>query len=887
MASDLARLDGTNAAQVAQALGFKEMVTKTGYLTKRAKQSARNWKKRYFVLSGHSITYYESHKNLVSAKGNFLLTNGTTVDVVDDQSYPYCFEISSEFESMRVAAKDLQEANDWVTATRTTIDEISASTRAYLDILESGMFGSRWHRRFFMLHASSITYHQDHMHTFKALGTIRLTAGTTVATDGKAIFIQEEGRGTKDYSIRPSQAEDDPTAVLLQWKAAIDKVIKSATEASEEAVRPGEANNEQTVADGYLRTQVSKQKWVPRFFALTTSALYMAEDENAADAIAVYPLNPACSVFETNLKPNAFELVTTQQALHMEGADAQDTQRWINHMRTIISQSTVSRSDPLLGGALRKQLDKYDVHFETKKPLGIVLERSREWALVKLSNAEASEVTEGSALCAINGQSVTLKPYNHAIKLLTGWKPPLSLTFIRGPEREGWLGKMSRGRRRQVKNWKQRYFILKQGKLAYYSMETDTPELKGCVQLMGSAVSLVPNDDVGQNFCFRLVSGVATLVMQAETVEEMMEWSTELYHAIAIANGGGYLLEFERKHEAAEAAQADQDVQWETAPAHNVETEPRATEAVGEQGSVLAEVDAVENADTVQEADAQSEAEDGDSSQPAEEQTDAQEDGEAFVRDDEGETDGVPSSADMEADESGEAVLQDANSGNEQVDESQASEVSEVDRTAEDVVVKETRAPIAMPGEGHVRTSSQPDAGSSVSSQDPHAGAAASEDETEGDDRGADVDFNVDVDSDEEEEGDEQVEPERDSDVPEGDTPAGSEAALAPGFNDRDPTPEEIQNAFNILDSMGTGILNPMQFSNLLRASGVSMHNLHLEMQWYTKFDLDGEVGISVSDIRDGLAVMRADKTVQQKLISQLSNYIKDLGSSKAENFSL
>lgn len=45
-------------------------------------------------------------------------------------------------------------------------------------------------------------------------------------------------------------------------------------------------------------------------------------------------------------------------------------------------------------------------------------------------------------------------------------------------------------------------------------MDMDSPELKGCVQLMGSAVSLVPNDEVGANFCFRLVSGVATLIMQ-------------------------------------------------------------------------------------------------------------------------------------------------------------------------------------------------------------------------------------------------------------------------------------------------------------------------------------------------------------------------------------
>jgi hypothetical protein len=33
----------------------------------------------------------------------------------------------------------------------------------------------------------------------------------------------------------------------------------------------------------------------------------------------------------------------------------------------------------------------------------------------------------------------------------------------------------------------------------------------------------------------------------------MIDWATELYHAIAIANGGGYLLDVERNREAQEA----------------------------------------------------------------------------------------------------------------------------------------------------------------------------------------------------------------------------------------------------------------------------------------------------------------------------------------------
>jgi hypothetical protein len=71
------------------------------------------------------------------------------------------------------------------------------------------------------------------------------------------------------------------------------------------------------------------------------------------------------------------------------------------------------------------------VTFETKQPLGVVLERSKEWAVVKLANPALSAVTVGSALAAVNGKSVVLKPYHTTIDLLTNWRPPLHLVFRR------------------------------------------------------------------------------------------------------------------------------------------------------------------------------------------------------------------------------------------------------------------------------------------------------------------------------------------------------------------------------------------------------------------------------------------------------------------------
>lgn len=67
--------------------------------------------------------------------------------------------------------------------------------------------------------------------------------------------------------------------------------------------------------------------------------------------------------------------------------------------------------------------------------------------------------------------------------------------------------------------------------------------MKGEIQLMGSAVSLLSHSETGQFFTFGVVSGITAMVMQAKTVDEMMDWASTLYHASSIANGGGYLIE--------------------------------------------------------------------------------------------------------------------------------------------------------------------------------------------------------------------------------------------------------------------------------------------------------------------------------------------------------
>ena len=112
-------------------------------------------------------------------------------------------------------------------------------------------------------------------------------------------------------------------------------------------------------------------------------------------------MEPTCSVYHTRLYANAFELVTTQGALHLYGSSKEETEAWIDALRGAIANSRGLSSDPLLSAARRIPLETYDVHFATKQKLNIVLER-----VSKPSRAAEAERVRTAMLRADAGESV-------------------------------------------------------------------------------------------------------------------------------------------------------------------------------------------------------------------------------------------------------------------------------------------------------------------------------------------------------------------------------------------------------------------------------------------------------------------------------------------------
>jgi hypothetical protein len=155
--------------------------------------------------------------------------------------------------------------------------------------------------------------------------------------------------------------------------------------------------------------------------------------------------------------------------------------------------------------------------------IGIVLERSNENAIVKMSNYKESGVEAGSLLSSINDIAAESLSYHEAVAYLKQWKPPLRLGFRRAPSRSGFLKKYSREKdkdQKELRVWKNRYFTLRAGHLQYRDAEDSA--IKGDIPLMGSSISILTGPEIGESFCFRILSGVTGIILQAEEEENMM-----------------------------------------------------------------------------------------------------------------------------------------------------------------------------------------------------------------------------------------------------------------------------------------------------------------------------------------------------------------------------
>ncbi|XP_027557378.1 rho GTPase-activating protein 25 isoform X1 [Neopelma chrysocephalum] len=119
---------------------------------------------------------------------------------------------------------------------------------------------------------------------------------------------------------------------------------------------------------------------------------------------------------------------------------------------------------------------------------------------------------------------------------------PGSPSALERPLKLGWLKKQ----RSIVKNWQQRYFVLK-GQQLYYYKDEDDAKPQGCLSLQGSTIKEVAsNPEEGGKFIFEIIPGVAgdqpragqdPCVLMASSQSEMEEWVKSIRRVLGSASG--------------------------------------------------------------------------------------------------------------------------------------------------------------------------------------------------------------------------------------------------------------------------------------------------------------------------------------------------------------
>uniref|UniRef100_A0A8C8RAG6 Rho GTPase activating protein 25 n=1 Tax=Pelusios castaneus TaxID=367368 RepID=A0A8C8RAG6_9SAUR len=119
---------------------------------------------------------------------------------------------------------------------------------------------------------------------------------------------------------------------------------------------------------------------------------------------------------------------------------------------------------------------------------------------------------------------------------------PASHNLLERPLKIGWLKKQ----RSIVKNWQQRYFVLRGQQLYYYKDEEETKP-QGCLLLQGSTIKeAIGNPEEAGKFIFEIIPGVSgeqnrtgpdSYVLMASSQSEMEEWVKALRRVVGSPSG--------------------------------------------------------------------------------------------------------------------------------------------------------------------------------------------------------------------------------------------------------------------------------------------------------------------------------------------------------------
>jgi PH domain len=495
------------------------------------------WKRRFFMLRGSTFSYFADHNTLHMSKGELIVFAETTISTGELSGQRYCITLADPFPSLTLACETPAEMDIWLKAFTSSIALArDGGVRGFAYKFTSPKEGGGSSKKYFVLHQDAITVHKDADVAAAVLGLIHLNDYTFMEyydSSKKITIVDTYLKHSLTMVFDVDEKVEPGSGTYIQWKEALMGNLRLYSALVQNAelclnTRQGLPN---MIKKGYLKMRPPKggEVWPEELFFLNEALMVVvdkdAEDETQARIVSDYAITPNCSVFETNLGVNTFELVTAQRVLHVQATSRDDLISWVEAIKEAIARSYLDTSDPLFQHAILKIDDDYfyDVTFHEKRSLGVVFERTGEWAVIKSSNeAHVSGIQVGSVLTKINGRSIILEKYQDTIEVLKGWQPPLTLTFRKAPTKSGFLLKESKSRSNPAKKvWKKRYFVLGEGRIVYKDAPDINGRIKGDCPLMGSVVSLVHESEAGKSNCFRIMSGMMYLTLQCANQKQV------------------------------------------------------------------------------------------------------------------------------------------------------------------------------------------------------------------------------------------------------------------------------------------------------------------------------------------------------------------------------
>jgi len=508
-------------------------------------EEAEEWASLFFVLNGHSLTYYlpgqRTKRGLSAPCGDILLTSSTKIA----ESSSSILRIDTGFEIIFLRARDAADASEWKRAVQATVDRVSDLPRGYFTKLLKRR-RRRKKRLFFMLHQECITQHNSHAETSVISGMIPLLDTTTASTFGSTgIHVVT---GTKKWKLIADTKREQ-----VRWMNAILKAITT-KQISCFPLVPWHSGLSQADLDGFLSMRQPGGVWTEHFFVLAKDRLHRLQQDKLTHKASSkqFVLTPNTLVSSTNLNAFSFELVTFSDILHLNAPSKDSKDRWIATIRGLVASiDTYPEENKLHNAALTRDSTYYDVLFRSTNSPGLIMERRGDLALVsRVTRSLQHRVFTGSVLISVNDAPVVNQPYEFILNLLSNWTPPLTLRFMAPPRKKGWLQvlvypspyafhhhqKSPRSRSKVPNNkpwWEQVFVELKAGKVIIHNGGSDTSSSNSdndILPLRGSAVSLIDPKDGRKRRCFRLMSGLESITLQASSQNDMMDWATMLVH---------------------------------------------------------------------------------------------------------------------------------------------------------------------------------------------------------------------------------------------------------------------------------------------------------------------------------------------------------------------